>query len=363
MHIGLFNLMSLRDRSKPPREVYLETVEQVRLAEQMNFDAAWFAEHHFSNYCVCPSPVSMAMYVAPQTKTIRLGPAVVVVPLHHPLRMLEDLAVLDSVSDGRLVIGLGSGYQKYEFHKFGVDLHDSRAIFLETLDVVERYFKGDPLSYDGRFIKIPETSFSVRTIQPRPEVFIAGLLTDSVTQQRVVKAGYTPFFTAGWQRLDELRLLRDKVAAFHSAGSGSGCAPFALQQYLFVTDDLDEARRAAECARYVRRVALSMRNDYARVDGWFLREQPIPDEPSVDEILDRLVIGDAEKCAERLIKEFEQLQPSHVCFFMALPGMPHKSVLRSMERFGSDVLPRIERHFGTLRQIGNSDRQPAVAAG
>ena len=132
MQFGLFSLMTRRERSQTPRQIYADMVEHVRLAEQMGFDVAWFAEHHFSNYCLCPSPLTLAMFVAPQTSRIRLGPAVVVAPLYQPLRLLEDIAVLDSVSNGRLVLGLGSGYQQYEFHKFGVDLKAGRDILLEV---------------------------------------------------------------------------------------------------------------------------------------------------------------------------------------------------------------------------------------
>src|SRR5579859_702504 len=129
MHFGLFCLNTQRNPDKGPREIYRETIEHVQMAEEVGFEIAWFAEHHFSNYCLCPSPLAMANYLAPQTKKIHLGPAVIVAPLYQPLRMLEDLAVLDNLSDGRLVIGLGSGYQQYEFHKFGVDLKASRDIF------------------------------------------------------------------------------------------------------------------------------------------------------------------------------------------------------------------------------------------
>ena len=84
------------------------------------------------------------MALAPQTTRIRLGTAVIVAPLYHPLRMLEEIGMLDVVSDGRAVIGLGTGYQQYEFHRFGVSLATARDTFLETLDVLEQYLSGRP---------------------------------------------------------------------------------------------------------------------------------------------------------------------------------------------------------------------------
>ena len=299
MHFGLFCLNPQRDRSKSPREIYAETTDQVRVAEQIGFDIAWFAEHHFSNYCLCPSPVTMATYMAGLTKRIRLGTAVIVAPLYQPLRMLEDIAVLDQLSEGRAVLGFGSGYQQYEFHKFGVDLKAGRDIFLETLDLVEQFIRDGAVAYDGKHIKVPETHFSVRLVQERPGIYVAGLAADPTTQSRSARSGYVPFFTTGWSTLEEIRKTRDRAAAAYAAAGGrSEHAPYASQRYVFVTDSREEALRAAEGARYIRRIAMSMRNQYARVDGAWLAEIPAPDEPPLETIADRLIVGDAERCAD-----------------------------------------------------------------
>ena len=99
-------------------------------------------------------------------------------------------------------------------------------------------------------------------------------------------------------------------------------APYAMQRYVFVTDDRQEALKAAEAARYIRRVAMSMRNNVARLDGAFLQEMPAPDEPPLEDIASRMIVGDAETCAEKLTMELTELQPVHVSCFMGLPGMP-----------------------------------------
>jgi alkanesulfonate monooxygenase SsuD/methylene tetrahydromethanopterin reductase-like flavin-dependent oxidoreductase (luciferase family) len=355
MHFGLFCLNPQRDAAKSPREIYQETTDQVRLAEQIGFDIAWFAEHHFSNYCLCPSPVTMATYMAGLTKRIRLGTAVIVAPLYQPLRMLEDLAVLDQLSDGRAVLGFGSGYQQYEFHKFGVDLKAGRDIFLETLEVAEQFIRTGAVEYAGKHITIPETHFSVRLQQARPAIYVAGLAGDPETQARSARNGYVPFFTTGWSSLEEIRKTRDKAAAAYAAAGGKADAPYAAQRYVFVTDDRDEALRAAEGARYIRRIAMSMRNQYARVHGAWLEEIPAPDEPPLETIADRLVVGSAERCAEKLAGEIAELRPTHLSCFMAIPGIEPKRILRSMERFGSEVMPRLAKHFGGLERVGAAE--------
>jgi alkanesulfonate monooxygenase SsuD/methylene tetrahydromethanopterin reductase-like flavin-dependent oxidoreductase (luciferase family) len=350
MQFGLFSLMTQRDRAVSARQLYREMVTQVKLAEAIGFDVAWFAEHHFSNYCLCPSPLAMALALAPQTTRIRLGTAVIVVPLYQPLRMLEEIAMLDVVSDGRAVIGLGSGYQQYEFHKFGADLGTARDVLLEVLDVIEQFFAGDRVAYDGAHIHIPETYFSLRPQQRRPDIYIAGLVNDPTTQRRIANRGYIPIVTTGWNSQEHILNVRNAITAANSRAEGDpDKAPFAMQRYVFVTDQRADALRAAEGARYVRRIAMSMRNRSAKLDGAFLQEQPASDEPPLGEIASRLLIGDAEDVAEKLAREIEALRPRHISCFMAIPGMEQDRVLRSMERFGAEVMPILAK-AGVLSQ-------------
>lgn len=363
MHFGLFNLFTQRERSQTAREIVANTTEHVKLAEEIGFEIAWFAEHHFSNYCLCPSPLAMCTFMAPQTKRIRLGPAVIVVPLYEKVRLLEDIAMVDIVSNGRLVLGFGTGYQEYEFHKFGVDLKEARSIFLETLDLLENFLAGDPVSFEGKHIRFPETYFSVRPLQKRPDIYVAGMGGDPETQGRARKRGYVPFFTTGWNTLEVIGQTREKARQLYvAAGGNPKTAPFAMQRYVFVTDDHNEALKAAEGARYIRRIAMSMRNKYGELDGAYLKEIPAPDEPPLEAVADRMLVGDAETVAAKLIKEIEALEPTHISAFMAIPGIEQKRVLKSMERFGKDVMPRLTKHFGDLSKVGIPAPKPLIAA-
>jgi len=344
MHFGLFCLNTQRNKSKTPREIYAETLDQVRLVEDVGFEIAWFAEHHFSNYCLCPSPITMTTYMAGQTKRIKLGPAVIVAPLYERVRLLEDIGVADQLSDGRLVLGFGTGYQEYEFHKFGVDLKNAREHLFETLDFLEAYLSGEPVSFEGKYTRLPETYFSVRTVQQRPAIYIAGMGGDLELQRRSVQRGYVPFFTTGWNSLEAIGEMRAKVAKTYAEAGGSPEAmPFAIQRYVFVTKDKKEAALAADGARYIRRIAAAMRGKYGELEGAFLKETPAADEPPLEEIEKRLLIGDAETIAERLTHELNVLGVSHMSCFMAIPGLDQKAILRSIESFGKDVIPRIGR--------------------
>jgi len=352
MHFGLFSLMTQRDKSKPAGEIYRETVEHVKLAEQIGMEIGWFAEHHFSNYCLCPSPLAMVNFLAGQTSRIKLGPAVIVAPLYEPIRLAEDIGMADQMSDGRLVLGFGTGYQAYEFHKFGRDLKQARETLFDVLDFVDAYFTRDEFSYQGKTVDLPQTAFSVRPAQSRPDIYVAGMGKDIEAQKRAVERGYTSFFTTGWNDVEAIRGVRDGLAdTWEKVGGEVASMPFAIQRYIFVTDDQEDARKAADGARYIRRIAMSMRGGYGELDGAFLKEIPAEDEPPLDEIVSRLPIGDPETVAERLARDIEVLGPNHISCFMAIPGLAQGKILRSMERFGTEVVPLLEKRFGPLENL------------
>jgi alkanesulfonate monooxygenase SsuD/methylene tetrahydromethanopterin reductase-like flavin-dependent oxidoreductase (luciferase family) len=128
MDFGIFNLMNRRHRSQTVPKVIAETVEHIQASETAGFGISWFTEHHFTNYSMAPSPLMMIGHVAPQTLRIKLGTAVVLPALYQPARLLGDIAFADNLAEGRLIVGLGSGYQAYELRRFGIDLAESSAI-------------------------------------------------------------------------------------------------------------------------------------------------------------------------------------------------------------------------------------------
>ena len=199
MKFDLFSLMQKRDDSWGDRQVYDGLLEQVRLAEQIGMETAWFAEHHFNNYSLCPSPLVVVGYCAGHTERIRLGTAVVVLPLYEPARLVQEIALVDVLSNGRLVLGVGSGYQPLEFERFRVDIDDRVAQSMEMLDIIELGLTQEQFSYDGRFYTLGPTQISVRPIQkPLPEIWVAGLMSNPDVQERVAMSGYVPFLTSSW---------------------------------------------------------------------------------------------------------------------------------------------------------------------
>ena len=356
MKFGLFLLMPQRDGAKPLPTAMAEAIDQIRFAEDLGFDIAWFAEHHFSNYSLLPSPLTMAAHVAALTTSIRLGTGVIVTPLYEPMRLLEDIAFVDQLSGGRLVVGLGSGYQEHECERFGVELADSRAMLGEMIDLIEKAYTSKTFSHDGAFYKIPPTSFSVLPHQkPYPALFLAGLTWDEEIQTRMARAGIVPFISAQWKPASEVLETRRQIEGYYRAvGRDPAELRLAVQRFVYITEDEGDALAAAEHLRYTYRIAHGFRLGPMEFDGHVIDSKPIEGEPTLKEIGKRAIIGHPEKCAAQLIAEVRTLGPEHISCVMQFGGLTGAQVMRSMALFGSKVIPAMERELGDLAGYGGA---------
>ena len=153
MKFALFILASwLEKDTSAQSRIYDEALEQVEFAEELGFDSVWVAEHHSSRYGIFPSLTPILSYMAARTKKIRIGTGVSVLPFHNPIRLAEEAAMLDLLSDGRLEFGIGSGAYQREFDRMkpGLDQRDSWRYMQEMLPVVKALWQGD-FAHDGEY--------------------------------------------------------------------------------------------------------------------------------------------------------------------------------------------------------------------
>ena len=153
-----------------------ETLAEARLTDQLGFDTIWLAEHHFDGICAYVDPISFAAALATATTRARIGFAVAQMALHHPTRLAEQIALIDHISKGRLVVGLGRGtaYNIYDYQGFGIDHTEAQARFEEAEDVMRQMWTGQPVDHKGRFftLKLPALRPSTYT-KPHPYVIRA----------------------------------------------------------------------------------------------------------------------------------------------------------------------------------------------
>ncbi|TBW35484.1 LLM class flavin-dependent oxidoreductase [Siculibacillus lacustris] len=361
MKFGIFNLMGLRDNPKGIAGVLSDTRDMVKLAEDIGFDIAWFAEHHFTNYSISISPLMTAAHLAGHTDRIRLGAGVVVLPLYHPLRVAQEIAFLDQISGGRAVLGVGTGYQAYEFQRYGADVAKKTEIFLEYWAVVEQVLTEGRAAFQGRWVNVPETVFTVRTVGNRmPDLYCTSPHPPILAA--IARHGGIPFITAGWRGSQVLFEMAEQVRAAWVAGGLDGPSmPIAVQQYVHVTDSRSEALEAAERARYVGRMVQALRDPKIDLETSFVQAPPLPDEPTLEGFADNLLIGDPHLVAARLVAEIRRLGPLHYNCFFQFGDMPIARARRSLERFGAEVLPLVEREVGPLAEIGHRRGVTAAA--
>ena len=180
MSFGLFYLMQ-RDEQWSEQAVYDSDLEQMLAAEALGYTSVWIAEHHFNDYGLCPAPTVLAAYVAARTTTLRVGMGVSLLPLHHPVDLAEQLAVLDVASGGRLDVGIGRGGTLQDYQTFRSDRDDSRARVEEGIALMQRCWSGAPFDFAGRFHTAERLHVRPRPIQrPHPPLYIAANSEDSV---------------------------------------------------------------------------------------------------------------------------------------------------------------------------------------
>jgi alkanesulfonate monooxygenase SsuD/methylene tetrahydromethanopterin reductase-like flavin-dependent oxidoreductase (luciferase family) len=139
------------------KTLFEEGVEQIQYSEEVGFDYCLIAEHHFSNYGNSPSPLLQALYIGQRTRRIKIATGILVLPIWQPLRLAEEVAVLDNLIDGRFICGVGRGYHPHEMGRFGISLEESHQRFNETLDVlIKAWTQDESFAYHGEYIKVPD---------------------------------------------------------------------------------------------------------------------------------------------------------------------------------------------------------------
>lgn len=174
MKFGVLQFFSWPKRNILLPTVYQRALDRITIMDQTGYDAVWLAEHHFTDYSVCPSVHMMAMHVADRTTNIRIGTAVSLAPFYHPLRLAEEVALLDVLSGGRVNWGAGRGFDPVEFDAFGVPIDESRERFQEAVDIVLAAWTNERLTFSGRYWNFKDVEVLPKPLQqPYPPTWMA----------------------------------------------------------------------------------------------------------------------------------------------------------------------------------------------
>ena len=343
MQFGLVTLFDFFPERQHETSYYQDTLNLMIYAEQLGFDSVWVGEEHFYSLGICPSPQLFLTALARSTTRLRLGTAVSVLPLEHPLRKAEDFAMLDILSGGRLDVGVGKGTFPKHFEGFWVSPQDMRARYEEALEILERAWTQERFSYEGTFWQIPELALSPKPLQkPHPPIY-RGLSSPDAFEPAGAKghgALCVPWLNPATRLQEGMARYR---AALHAHGH-QAVPPSVFVFFLFVDQDyrhaLAEAR--ATTGRYV---ALCLRAAFPAAHPVHLP----PDDPRrggwdmltslADNLEARAIIGTPRDCRRRLAEVREEWGIEHIAFYLHAGARDITRTRRGLEVFAREVMP------------------------
>jgi len=348
MDFGLFFLMQ-RDEGWSEQAVYDSALTQMLAAEPLGYHSVWIAEHHFNDYGLCPAPPVLASFVAARTTALRLGMGVSLLPLHHPVDLAEQLAVLDVMSGGRLDVGIGRGGTLQDYETFQSDRSDSRQRVEEGIALLQHCWSGAPFDFGGLFHSARGLHARPRPVQrPHPPLFMAANSEDSTRSG--ARLGL-PTLSAFFVPTEELRRRRhvyreEALAHGHSETEVAEreCRSWGMR-VVHVAASREQALRATEAPfmGYQRRLAM-LRSEgtggglHDSFDRSFVRLRPFR------EYLEGggAIVGTPEDVREGLQEYMDATGHQRIMLLMALPGLATDLALESMRLFAGEVAPRLK---------------------
>jgi alkanesulfonate monooxygenase SsuD/methylene tetrahydromethanopterin reductase-like flavin-dependent oxidoreductase (luciferase family) len=194
----LFSLRNPAQWRKPWSQVYRETLDQIVIAEQLGFDSVWLSEHHGAEDGYCPSVLPVAAAAADRTSTITIGTRLMLLPLHHPVRVAEDAAVVDIISEGRFVLGVAVGYRPQEYPAFGVNRRYRPSLIDESIEIIRRAWREDDFDFEGKRYQLKGVRVEPKPFQQDgPPIWIGA--TRDTALDRVARLGDGFHFVGGPQ--------------------------------------------------------------------------------------------------------------------------------------------------------------------
>ena len=245
MKVGILQFFGWRDRSVPLNAVYEAALDRFVTMDQTGYDAVWLAEHHFSSFSVCPSVHMMGTMAAARTKRLRIGTAVSLAPFYNPLRLAEEVALLDVLSGGRVNWGAGRGFERSEFAAFGIPGEESAPRFHEAVEIVLKAWTNQRLSYNGQFHQYENVEVLPKPIQtPHPPVWMAASSDPAIDW--AAGLGFSILMDPHASFADLIRKRRRYTAGLNAAGFTDAGRDIPMARLIAVDESAEKARAVAK---------------------------------------------------------------------------------------------------------------------
>ncbi len=312
-----------------------ETLMECERAEALGFNSVWLGEHHNSSFFY-PTPLIGLAAIASRTHRLRLGTGVLLLPLYHPVAVAEEGAMVDMMSGGRLILGVGAGYAPEEFAAFGISLKERGSRLEEGASLLHRLWTEEKVTHKGRHYQVTDVTVGPRPVQqPRPPLWFAGWAEPAI--RRAARLG-DAWIGGPSARLDELAAcVRTYRQAQKEVGRVVGSNDLGLIRYVFVADSLKRARAVAGDP-----FIQFFENTYFRLPHPVVkRPQGSFDIRQLAE--DRIILGDPASCVEQIERFRKELGITHLICRISSPGIPRDAARESLELFAREVMPALKQ--------------------
>ena len=319
-------------------EMFHRNVEQIEFAESCGFDVAFMSEHHFLANDMLPSPLIALSYIAAKTTKIRLGTGLILLPLHDPVAMAEHAMVLDLISGGRLVFGIGQGYRPEEFKGFGRRLEDRQGLMREGAQLIRKLWTESDVTFRGKHFQVEGLTVTPKPAQkPAPPIWVGAKKRRAVELAAEIGDGWYP------DPITPLPIIKKNkehwLTALQKHGKDRRQQTLAYYREFFVGPD-DESAWKTGGVGVMGEYRFYLSVNHLVDDGG----HPISSDR--DDLVEGLVrerctIGSPEHCRAHLEMINEALAPEYVILKMGHPGTSHDQVMASMRLAAEQVIPRM----------------------
>jgi alkanesulfonate monooxygenase SsuD/methylene tetrahydromethanopterin reductase-like flavin-dependent oxidoreductase (luciferase family) len=347
MEFGMFHQFPALP-GRPQRDAFEEGFAQVDAAERWGLDVMWLAELHFDpQRSLLSAPLSIASAVAARTSRIKIGIAVQVLPLCHPLRIAEEGATVDQISGGRLIFGVGRSGLPRTYEDYGVSYAESRDRFAEVLDIIEQAWSQPAVSYEGKYYTFKNITIAPKPLQqPLPPIRIAAASPDTYPQ--VGERGLPIFINARYgsfsEFVPEIRKYREAYAA--AGHPGRGQVYLRVPTYVAETEARARAEAEESLMHFYREQAQRLRDSLSRagtraIEGRAERLKRIENLTYEEALGGQVLVGAPDTITERLRMLQEEIGIDGILAEINCGGLiPHEQVMTALRLLCEEVKPR-----------------------
>lgn len=353
MHVGTGVIFQNPGERIPDYDVWQNELRLGDMAEPLGFDSIWGVEHHFTDYTMCPDVLQYLSYFAGRTQSIQLGSAVVVLPWHDPLRVAEQVSMLDTISQGRMILGIGRGLGRVEFNAFRADMNDSRGYFVESAKMLIDGLEQGYCEFDGQYIKQPRAD-----IRPRPRksfkgrTYAAAVSPESARVMAELGVGIMVIPQKPWEQVaSELQEYRE----IYRETNGQEAPPPFTAGWVFCDEDQGRAEEGARkwigaywnsVVKHYELQAGHLGNirgyeSYKEMQDAASSEQGLKE--MIDFFLSLQVWGTPEQCYEKVLDNAKRVGSDAFFGVFCYGGMPFDVAENNMKTFARAVMPELKK--------------------